>query len=143
MVTGAPMKQAGGSSGVTLRWSDVDWLNPGEGVYFQLFQIGEGDDDDRAGMLIVEIPAQFEIPAHHHAVWHQEIVLAGEIEVGGELLQAGDMRIVPAGAIYGPLKAGPEGCRLVEVFEHSGRNDVDAVYADSELSETWPFRLYK
>jgi quercetin dioxygenase-like cupin family protein len=135
--------QVDGASGVTLRWSDVDWLNPGEGVYFQLFKIGEGSDDDRAGMLIVEIPAHFEIPAHHHAVWHHEIILAGEIKVGNEILQAGDMRIVPAGAVYGPLKAGSEGCRLVEIFERSGQNDVDAIYADAELSETWPFRLFK
>jgi len=127
---------------IVLPWEKVDWLNPGAGVYFKLFRIGEGESEEQAGMLVVEIPPHFEIPEHHHRVWHQEIILAGEAEVGGDVLRPGDMRIVPAGAVYGPVIAGPAGCRLVEIFERSGRADVDAVFTAAELSDdNWPFRI--
>jgi hypothetical protein len=58
---------------------------------------------------------------HHHATDYISIVIDGEIEVTRKRHGVGDVRMVKAGTAYGPLKAGPQGCKVIEIFaERSG-----------------------
>jgi hypothetical protein len=73
-------------------------------------------DGSRGIVLALDYPPGFRLPSHKHSCGHVEVVLAGSLDVGGRHEVAGDIRVVPAGAGYGPLVAGPDGCRVLEFF---------------------------
>jgi hypothetical protein len=73
------------------------------------------------------------IPPHFHGTDYTSMVVSGQIEVTRRTHGPGDLRVVRAGTVYGPLVAGPEGCRVLEVFED--RSKILATYPkDDELS---------
>jgi len=44
------------------------------------------------------------------------VIVAGSLLVDGEVLGPGDVMATPAGEMYGPHVAGPDGCTTVEIF---------------------------
>ena len=67
-------------------------------------------------MLAIEFKPNFYVATHQHSTGHIEVVLEGMITVGGREEHPGDVRIVPAFTSYGPLVAGPDGCKCLEIF---------------------------
>lgn len=81
-----------------------------------LMDIGDADNARRPVVAVVRYAPGAEVPVHYHDTDYLSIVLEGEIEVTRKLHSVGAVRMVKKGTAYGPLKAGPEGCRVVEVF---------------------------
>ena len=48
-----------------------------------------------------------------------EVVLEGELTVGKIRLVKGDVRVMKGGVGYGPLTSGPEGCRVLTIFDRT------------------------
>ena len=67
-------------------------------------------------MLAIEFKPGFFVASHQHSTGHIEVVLEGILTVGGREERPGDVRVVPAFTSYGPLQAGPEGCKCLEIF---------------------------
>jgi len=78
----------------------------------------ESDDPNQPTvvMLAIEFKPDFYVASHQHSTGHIEVVLEGMLTVGGREEHPGDVRIVPAYTSYGPLRAGPEGCKCLEIF---------------------------
>jgi len=78
----------------------------------------ESDDPNQPTvvMLAIEFKPDFYVAAHQHSTGHIEVVLEGMLTVGGREEHPGDVRVVPAFNSYGPLRAGPEGCKCLEIF---------------------------
>ena len=78
----------------------------------------ESDDPNLPSvvMLAIQFKPDFYVASHQHSTGHIEVVLEGSLNVGGREERPGDVRIVPAHTSYGPLRAGPEGCKCLEIF---------------------------
>jgi hypothetical protein len=106
----------------------VSWDEPGEWVTdpvkkLHYSQMGLGNDDDPATLiLVVKYDAGAEVGVHYHGCDYCSIVVEGSIEVTRRVHGVGSMRFVKANTAYGPLKAGPEGCTVIDVFA-TGRAD--------------------
>jgi anti-sigma factor ChrR (cupin superfamily) len=85
-----------------------------------------GDEADSTAPRVVD--AYFEPGAtaspHTHSVDYAEIILEGTQTVGRTLHGVGDVRVARAGTVYGPLVAGPEGCRVLLIFAGDGTTPV-------------------
>jgi hypothetical protein len=55
-------------------------------------------------------------PAHAHGCDYLALILEGSYEVGRRVYRPGDFRIQEAGSVYGPSRAGPDGCVQMVVF---------------------------
>lgn len=87
-----------------------------------------GDDDGRTRPLVaaVHYPPDAEVPPHYHDTDYCSFIIEGEIEVTRRVHRAGDVRVVKKGTVYGPLKAGPNGCKVIEVF--ADRTGIQATF---------------
>lgn len=95
--------------------------------------IGDPSDTTRPLVALIDYAPGTVIPPHSHGTDYTSIVVSGEIEITRRLHRAGAVRVVRAGTVYGPLIAGPDGCRVIEVFEDRSR--LLATYPkDDELS---------
>jgi hypothetical protein len=77
--------------------------------------------DEEAGqpevvMLAIEFEPGFYVAPHQHPTGHIEVILEGSLYIGDHLEGPGDVRISPPYESYGPLVAGPEGCKCLEIF---------------------------
>jgi hypothetical protein len=77
--------------------------------------------DEEAGnpevvMLAIEFQPDFYVAAHQHRTGHIEVILEGSLYIGDHLEGPGDIRVSPPYESYGPLKAGPDGCKCLEIF---------------------------
>jgi len=77
---------------------------------------GEDGVPGSAIVMAIEYAPDFYVAAHRHATGHVEVILEGSLQVGDHWERPGDMRVVPANCSYGPLQAGPEGCKGLEFF---------------------------
>jgi len=68
---------------------------------------------------------------HGHSSDHVLYILAGSLKVGETECRPGTMVLLPHGAFFGPLEAGPEGTELLEFYT----GDVTAVPADPDAYE--------
>ena len=59
------------------------------------------------------------VEPHTHGANYAEYVIAGEQTVGKTTFRTGDIRIAKAGAGYGPIVIGPEGCTVLIVFQQA------------------------
>jgi hypothetical protein len=100
---------------VLLRWDALPFEEL-LGLKATVIEVPSEDGIEGGIVLALEYPAGFRLPSHKHSCGHVEVVLAGSLDVGGRVEVAGDVRVVPAGARYGPLVAGPDGCRALEFF---------------------------
>jgi anti-sigma factor ChrR (cupin superfamily) len=98
---------------------DIEWAEGGSpGIRYARFLF---DEDDASSPLM--ILSKFEpgevVEPHTHGANYAEYVIAGEQTVGKTTFRAGDIRLAKAGAGYGPILIGPEGCTVLIVFQHA------------------------
>ena len=98
-----------------------------------LIDIGDADNPRRPVVGIIRYAPGAEVPVHRHDTDYVSIVIDGEIEVTRKRHDVGAVRVVKGGTAYGPLKAGPDGCRVIEVF--ADRSGIMATFlGDDELA---------
>lgn len=68
------------------------------------------------------------VERHGHASDHVVFVLDGMVRVGDVECRAGTSVVLPQGAVFGPIEAGPEGALLFEIMA----GDPRAMPADRE-----------
>jgi hypothetical protein len=74
------------------------------------------DDGESAVIWHVAFKPGASMQAHSHGKDYFEIILEGSQQVGRTWHGPGTVRVVHAGTGYGPLLAGPEGCRVLVIF---------------------------
>lgn len=101
-----------------------------EGMTTSTFRVGVPEDADAPTVFKTYFPPNMEVPAHTHACDYAEIILEGSQQVTRRWHHAGDIRIVKAGTVYGPLIAGPEGVTVLLIFR-DGRYQPVPVNGDA------------
>jgi quercetin dioxygenase-like cupin family protein len=119
---------------VIKHWEDLDWVKLDDSPGLRVCALSVDPNHDATAVAMDYAPG-FTIPDHYHTVAHIEIVVQGEITVSGRPEKPGDMRLVPQGAVYGPLVAGPDGARVIEVFPIHTIDAVQGRYMAPEISE--------
>jgi len=114
-------------------WEELDWVALDDSPGLRVCSLPV-DQDSEATLVCMDYGPNFEIPTHHHTCDHIEVVIKGEINVTGRREPAGSMRFVPRDAVYGPLIAGPEGARVIEIFPIHTIEAVSGRYEDPEIA---------
>ena len=102
-----------------LNWREVEeWR---QHPYLQLKSnggqlIGSPQDGNSVLMVVVDYEPNAHVDTHYHLVDYASFVVRGSIEITRRIEEVGSMRFVSAGTAYGPLRAGEEGCTVVDVF---------------------------
>jgi hypothetical protein len=86
------------------------------GIRASYFPVGDADSDATPVAVIVEMPPGFVIMRHAHPCARFEVIVRGTLESEDKILRPGDVMVSAAGELYGPKKAGPDGCTTIEVF---------------------------
>jgi hypothetical protein len=86
------------------------------GLRQQRIVLGDPAATDRPILLVTHFPPHAVIPRHHHREVFADVVVQGSSNIDGEWFGAGTIRWFPAGAVYGPVEAGPDGCTLLEIY---------------------------
>lgn len=102
-----------------------DVVEKGEGMLLQFI----GDRSQGVHALRQRLEPARVVEPHAHDARSTCFVIAGSMWFGNRLLEAGDLYSAPAGQVYGPLVAGPEGVDLLHVF---GEPDVAPTYRPVE-----------
>lgn len=84
--------------------------------FFGFTKFELGDDPNGALMVVQVIPPDLDFAAHYHDTDYCTIVLAGSMRVGRTWFTAGDFRVQEAGSVYGPVRSGPDGCKVVSFY---------------------------
>jgi anti-sigma factor ChrR (cupin superfamily) len=96
---------------------DIVWgRGTGDGVSYAGFLMDEDDAHSPRVILTNFAPGEVVEP-HSHGTNYFEYVVSGEQTVGKTRFGPGDVRFAKAGAGYGPITIGPEGCSVVIVFQ--------------------------
>lgn len=80
------------------------------------FPLGDADDDHTPVAVVVEMQPGFVIMRHAHPCNRFEVIVRGTLESEDRVLRPGDVMVSNAGELYGPKKAGKDGCTTIEVF---------------------------
>ncbi len=102
--------------------SEPDFLRPLQalcepyGLQIRHFVMGDPDESSTPTAAVLKMPAGYVLPRHAHPCERLEVIIAGSLQVGDAVLVPGDVMATPAGEMYGPHTAGPEGCTTVEIF---------------------------
>ena len=86
------------------------------GLSIRHFVMGDPDVPTTPTAAVLKMPPGYVLPRHAHPCERLEVIVAGSLQVGGEVLLPGDVMETPAGEMYGPHAAGPDGCTTVEIF---------------------------
>jgi quercetin dioxygenase-like cupin family protein len=122
-------------SQVNTTWEELEFLDTMLGNA-ALFDIGDPENERRPAVVMVDYAPGAQVPPHHHGCDYLSYVIAGSIEVTRVTHGPGSIRVVRAGTAYGPLLAGPEGARVLEVF--ADRSNLMATFlGDSELAQEY------
>ncbi len=97
-------------------WDILPSVQLPDGARVWRFRVGDPDDETAPVVFKIQYPPSAGIAAHAHITDYAEIILEGSQQVGHRWHHAGDIRIVKAGAGYGPLVAGPAGATVLIVF---------------------------
>lgn len=97
-------------------------------------------------VVVIEYLPNAHVDAHHHDTDYLSIVIRGSMIVSNHPESVGSVRSVTAGATYGPLEVGPDGCTVVDVFAErqggvprfAGTNSELSVVAESNLAAIVP-----
>jgi hypothetical protein len=93
-------------------WDEMDWVDIGTLKMAYVLQ----QDMPNSVIFLVDRPPNHRTPAHSHPLPHIEVVLEGTLDYGGQRpMRAGDFRVVGGDVAYGPLVAGPQGCKCIEI----------------------------
>jgi anti-sigma factor ChrR (cupin superfamily) len=98
---------------------DIEWAEgTSPGIRYARFLFDEGDPTSPLMILSKFEPGEVVEP-HTHGANYAEYVISGEQTVGKTTFRTGDIRLAKAGAGYGPIVIGPEGCTVLIVFQHA------------------------
>ena len=97
-------------------WEELGFIEYPSGAKGNRFVIGDADDDSAPLVLRGIFPPGAVVSPHSHPCDYAEIILEGSQQVTRRWHHAGDIRIVKAGTVYGPLVAGPEGATVLVIF---------------------------
>jgi anti-sigma factor ChrR (cupin superfamily) len=86
------------------------------GIKASYFPVGDAKADSTPVAVVVEMPPGFVIMRHAHPCDRFEVIIRGTLESEDRVLRVGDVMVSAAGELYGPKKAGKDGCTTVEVF---------------------------
>jgi hypothetical protein len=113
-----------------IHWEDHPWavIEP-VGTKLRLMAVKGGELKGEPAIAIIEYGPNVWFPRHKHDVPHIEIVVSGVQWVGDREERAGTVRWVPANYFYGPLRMGPEGARIIEVFPDG---NLPAIFGELE-----------
>jgi hypothetical protein len=99
-------------------WRDSDYGETG----MSLSRIRWFDDEETSPyMSMVWFDPGHRAEVHSHASDYCEIILEGSEIVGRTTYGPGAVRIARGGTFYGPLIAGPEGCRKLVIMRDGSR----------------------
>lgn len=97
--------------------SEIEWREGSDpGIKFALYRTDEENASSPAVVLSTFLAGTMVEP-HTHVSNYVEYIIEGEQTVGKTRFGAGDIRIVKGGTGYGPILVGPEGCKVMIVFE--------------------------
>jgi hypothetical protein len=97
---------------VLTNWDEMDWVDIGGIRMAYVLQ----RHMPNSVIFLVDRPPHHKTAAHSHPLPHIEVLLEGSLEYGGERpMRAGDFRVVDGEVAYGPLIAGPEGAKCIEI----------------------------
>lgn len=83
---------------------------------FGMTIINFGDDPKGPCTVVFTLPPGLEGAAHYHGTEQCFVVIDGSVRIGRTWYGPGSVRIQEAGSVYGPLLAGPEGCRAIAFY---------------------------
>lgn len=82
-----------------------------------LWHLGTATDLSNPAALLLQMPPGYELFRHGHPCRRFEIVVQGSLEIGdGRVARPGDTFTAEPYTLYGPHRAGPEGCTTLEIF---------------------------
>ena len=125
-------------------WLDGVYMSSPIGAFAMQFALHR-DDDDGPQVFIVKFPPDYEVPPHSHSCDYLSVVLEGSLVSTRKHYPVGAVRFVRADTGYGPLKYGPEGCTLLEVFARTSGVKATPLRASDqarfdEISQELAFR---
>jgi hypothetical protein len=122
---GKVLPKKSGKSVYNLNDLDREGL-PANFVMIELGRDADADMDGKNGTgptaMIVNMEPGYEFPSHYHKFDQIAIVIEGSFIVGRTEYGPGTIRLQDADSVYGPVKAGPNGCKIVGFF--SGGPDI-------------------
>ena len=117
--------------------SEPDFLKPLQalcepfGLQIRHFVMGDPDVPTTPTAAVLKMPPGHVLVRHSHPCERLEVIVAGTLQVGDEVLVPGDVMQTPAGVMYGPHIAGPDGCTTVEIFSSiTGNGNITYDTAD-------------
>jgi hypothetical protein len=84
-----------------------------------------GEDEDGPLAVILTLAPNLEFAPHYHDTDQCFVVLEGALRVGRTWFGPGSVRVQEAGAVYGPLLTGPEGCKTIAFYRDRSRTFPD------------------
>lgn len=99
-------------------WDELGFQDYPSGTRGSRFTIGDEDDLTAPVVTLGIFPPGAVVAPHSHPCDYAEIIISGTQEVTRKWHKAGDVRIVKAGTVYGPLVAGPEGVTVMVIFRN-------------------------
>jgi len=96
---------------------EIAWNTDQQGVRFAQFALAEDCSTDPPAVVLAEFAPGEQVPAHTHACNYLEYIVAGSQVVGKVEFKAGDVRWAAACTGYGPIRVGPDGCKVLIVFQ--------------------------
>jgi quercetin dioxygenase-like cupin family protein len=103
------------------RHHDTNWAEQliagPAGTAYAKIRIGRAEN--APSIYRAEFPPHCEVSPHYHNCDYAEIILEGEQQVGRKTYRVGDIRVVNAETVYGPLIAGPEGAVVLVIMANS------------------------
>jgi hypothetical protein len=115
-------------------WADLPLAEHPGGILTRHFAIGHPDEPDGPFVVWVQFPANFAVAPHTHRCDYTEIILDGTQRVGRTWHEAGAIRIVKAGTVYGPLVAGPSGVTALVIFQSRRAIEPEWVHPETPTS---------
>jgi hypothetical protein len=97
-------------------WDELVLHDSGRGSVHRRVPVGLPDDETAPLIIRAKFEPGHRIEPHTHACDYVEIIIEGTEEVTRRWRSAGDVTVVKAGTVYGPLIAGPDGVEKMLVF---------------------------
>jgi hypothetical protein len=108
-------------------WDELEFIDSPLG---RAALVDIGDKDHRPLVAMVDYAPDTEVPVHYHSTDYCSIVVEGEIEITRRMHRSGSIRVVRKGTAYGPLKVGPQGCKVIDIF--ADRTGIAATFLNTD-----------
>lgn len=89
---------------------------PGGQTWSEAILLGTPEDDFIMCIPEIRMPPNQLYPLHWHDCWTAVALIEGKCTIGDWHMETGDVFISAPSIEYGPLQAGPMGCRVLEIF---------------------------